>query len=249
MFPRYTYPPGLVLNAAASLLMGGRRSFRADSTACIARLQPPLQVQGSSNIPRAGPCLLIFNHYYRPGFSAWWMSFAIASVVPQEIHFVMTGELTYPGKWYALLGQAGSRLLLRGISRMYGFTTMPPMPPRPTDVKARAASVRATLAYFNTHPRSIIGLAPEGGDQPGGRLNWPAAGAGRFIALLTSPGIPIVPLGVYEESGRLCLSFGKAYVTEYPSALSADERDHWVIKASMQAIAKQLPFPLRGEFG
>ena len=71
-----------------------------------------------------------FNHYYRSGFNAWWMALGLAATVPLDIHFVMTGELTFPGKWYAPLGMAGSRWLLRRFS-IYGFTTMPPMPPRP----------------------------------------------------------------------------------------------------------------------
>ncbi len=196
---------------AASVFFGLRRSFRLDGQACVNRLDPPLFVLGKENIPPAGPCLILFNHYYRPGYNAWWTALAIAATVPQDIHFAMTGELTFPGKWYAPLGMAGSRWLLKRISRIYGFTTMPPMPPRPKDVEARALSVRAFLAYAHSHPRAILALAPEGGDQPGGLLAWPPAGAGRFIALLTASGMPIVPVGVYEENGRLCLSFGKSY--------------------------------------
>ncbi len=249
MYPSYTYPPRTVVGGIASLLFGRRRSFRQDGLDCIARLEPPLQVLGTENIPQAGPCLLTFNHYYRPGFQAWWMTLAIASVVPQEVHFVMTSELTYPGKWYAPLGQAGSRLLLRGISRVYGFTPMPPMPPRPKDVEARALSVLETLAFAKAHPQAIIGLAPEGGDQPGGVLNWPAHGAGRFVSLLTRSGIPVVPIGAYEEKGCLFLSFGEAYHPPDPAGLPADERDRRVVEQVMRRIAPQLPARLRGEFG
>jgi len=124
-------------------------------------------VLGAEAIPQKGPCLVTFNHYYRPGFNAWWMALALAATIPVEVHFVMTGELTFPGKWYAPLGMTGSRWLLRRFSHIYGFTTMPPMPPRPKDLEARTRSVRRMLAFARSHPQAILGVAPEGGDQPG----------------------------------------------------------------------------------
>jgi len=248
MYPSYTYPKHIGWSMAASVFFGVRRSFRRDGQACIQRLEPPLQLLGRENIPQAGPCLITFNHYYRSGFNAWWMALAIAATVPVDMHFVMTAELTFPGKWYAPLGMAGSRWLLKRISRAYGFTTMPPMPPRPQDVEARARSVRAVLSYIKSHPQTILGLAPEGGDQPGGLLNQPAPGAGRFVALLTGAGVPIVPVGVYEDEGNLCLNFGEAYRLAVPAGLSPDAKDRKVAEITMKAIAVRLPPRLRGEF-
>jgi hypothetical protein len=204
---------------------------------------------GNENIPHGGPCLITFNHYFRPGFNAWWMALGLAAVVPVDVHFVMTGELTWPGKWYAPVGQAGSRWLLRRFSRIYGFTSMPPMPPREKDVAERARSVRATLAFAREHRLAILGLAPEGGDQPGGVLNWPSPGAGRFILLVADLGFPVLPVGVYEENGEFCLQFGSAYRLEVPGGLSPDARDHQSAQIVMSAIAAQLPESLRGEFG
>ena len=247
-YPQYSYPLHLAPGLFANVLFGGRRSFRRDAQACAERILPPLRVLGEENIPHCGPCLITFNHYYRPGFNAWWMALALAATVPIDIHFVMTGELTFPGKWYAPLGMAGSRWLLSRFGKIYGFTTMPPMPPRPKDVHARVQSVRRALAFARTHPQAILGLAPEGGDQPGGRLNWPAAGAGRFISLLTDSRSIIIPVGAYEENGVFCLNFGQAYPLHIPAGLSADEKDHRVAEITMQAIAQQLPLRLRGEF-
>jgi hypothetical protein len=248
-YPSYSYPPSVVLGLAARVLFGGRRSFRRDGQACMARLQPPVRILGVENIPAGGPCLLTFNHYYRPGFSAWWMALGIASQVPVEMHWVMTGELTFPGKWYAALGMAGSRWLLKRFANIYGFTTMPPMPPRPKDLKARARSVRRTLAFAKNHPQAILGLAPEGGDQPGGLVNWPPAGAGRFILLLAEQGFPILPVGCFEEAGEFCLRFGAANRLQLPGSLSQDEKDRQVARIVMSAIAIQLPPHLRGGFG
>jgi hypothetical protein len=247
--PRYRYPSRLALKFIADVLFTGQRSFHQDGLACIRQLDPPPHLLGEENIPQVGPCLMTFNHYYRPGFNAWWMALALAASLPVEIHFVMTGELTYPGKWYAPVGMAGSRWLLRRLSKIYGFTTMPPMPPRPNDVAARARSVRETLAFARQHPNSILGLAPEGGDQPGGLLNWPASGAGRFIQLLAEQGFPILPVGVFEENGEFCLHFGEVFRLKIPPGLAPDGKDRAAAKEVMSAIAHQLPPRLRGDFG
>jgi hypothetical protein len=247
-YPRYSYPLRLAPGLIANVLFGGQRSFRRDGLACMGRINPPLWVFNPSNIPQGGPCLITFNHYYRPGFSAWWMALALTATVPVDIHFVMTGELTFPGKWYASLGMAGSRWLLKRFSSLYGFTVMPPMPPRPGDVEARARSVRAALAYARAHPRAILGLAPEGGDQPGGLVNWPPAGAGRFVYLLAELGFPILPVGCFEEAGEFCLRFGKPYRLQLPRGLGPDGKDRGAAQTVMSAIAAQLPERLRGEF-
>jgi 1-acyl-sn-glycerol-3-phosphate acyltransferase len=249
MYPDYSYPLRLAPGFAASVLWGTGRSFRADAQACLARLKPPLRVLGQENIPQSGPALLTFNHYYRPGFHAWWLALAIAAITPQEVHFGMAGELTFPGKWYAPLGRAGSRWLLRRLAKIYGFTDMPPMPPRPQDVAARARSVRAMLDYARRHPQAILALAPEGGDNvPSGALARPASGAGRFLALLAGSGFPVTPVGAYEEAGEFCLRFGAAYRLEVPPRLGAEERDRLAAETVMRAIARQLPERLRGEF-
>lgn len=248
MYPRYSYPPRLIAALARDWLLVQRRSFRRDSMACIARLSPPLRVLGGENIPAAGPCVLTFNHYYRPGFKAWWIALAIAAAVPVDIHFVMTGALTFPGRWYARLGESVSRFVLRRGARLYAFTTMPPMPPRVRDVQARAASVRAVLDFVQRTERPVIGLAPEGGDSPDGRLTRPPSGLGRFVSLLAARGLRVHPIGVYEEEGAFCLRFGPGYLPRVPPGLSADEKDRAVAGIVMENIARLLPPTLRGDF-
>jgi hypothetical protein len=214
----------------------------------VQRLARPLRLLGAENIPSCGPGLITFNHYYRPGFNAWWMALALDAVVPRPIHFVMTGELTYPGKWYAPLGRTVSRWVLLRLGKVYGFNTMPPMPPRPRDVERRARSVRRVLTYAREHPNALLGLAPEGGDQPNGQVSRPAPGAGRFLLLLAGLGFGIVPVGVCEEAGELCLRFGPGYRLSAPDGLSADEKDRAAAGQVMGQIAALLPARLRGEF-
>lgn len=246
--PRYSYPlaglPGLVFD----LLTGRHRSSHADALRCINRLDPPLQVWGAGNIPASGPCLLAVNHYHRPGFGAWWIALAIAASVPVDMHWVITGELTFPGKWYAFIGRPFSRWLLGRVARMYGFTAMPPMPPRPQDVAVRARAVRAVLEHVRRQPGAILSISPEGTDAPGGVLAWPPPGAGRFLLLLADRGFPILPVGCWEQDGSLCVRFGQAYLLKVPSRLQWHKKDHQAAGIVMRCIANQLPRHLRGDF-
>ena len=248
MYPEYSFPPRTVTGLLRDLILARRRSFRVDALACIGRLKSSLQVLGEENIPQMGPCVITFNHYYRPNFNAIWMAVSIAATVPIEMHFVMTGELTYPGKWYAPLGMFLSKIVLRRAGRVYGFTTMPPMPPRPKEVEARADAVRRVLEAARREKNVIIGLAPEGGDQPAGRLTMPASGAGRFALLLAATGLRFVPAGIFEADGALCVHFGAAYELTVPRGLSADEKDTVAATMVMERIAALLPESLRCEF-
>ena len=247
-YPRYSYPHGFWVSIARDVLFLRRRSFKADAKACIANLHPPLQILGGENIPQHGPCIITVNHYHREGFGAQWLAIAIAACVLADMHWVMTGEFTYPGKWYEIVGSSGSRVLLKRLSSIYGFTTMPPMPPRPKDVEERAASVRAVLEYVRRARDPILGLAPEGHDPPGGVLTRPASGVGRFGLLLSNAGLKFIPIGAYEADGVFTIHFGVAYELNVPRELSADERDAQASQIIMKNIARLLPIHLRGEF-
>jgi hypothetical protein len=248
MVPRYSFPPRVIVSLIVDWLLARRRSFRADALACIERLDPPLRVFGKENIPQAGPCVVTFNHYHRAGFNAIWMAAAIAAAVPVEMHFVMTGELTYPGKWYAPVGMIFSKIVLARAARVYEFTAMPPMPPREKDVESRAQSVRRVLEVARRGKNVILGLAPEGGDNPTGEITLPASGSGRFALLLAAAGLQFVPVGVYESDGALCLRFGAAYQLSVSRGLSTDEKDQQAARIVMEHIAVLLPESLRGEF-
>jgi 1-acyl-sn-glycerol-3-phosphate acyltransferase len=248
MYPHYSYPPGFIARLVRDAILLRPRSFRRDAHAAAGRLCPPLQILQPENIPTAGPCLIAVNHYHRPGFAAQWLALAISAVLPMDVHWLMTGELTFPGHWIAPLGRPASRLALNRIGRIYGFTRMPPMPPRSPDLGARAAAVRAVLDFVKHAESPVVGLAPEGGDHAGGRLTRPPSGVGRFCLLLAAHGLRLVPVGVYEADGTLRLRFGPSDGLKVPGGLPAHERDRAAARVVMEAIARLLPPPLRGEF-
>jgi hypothetical protein len=192
---------------------------------------------------------VICNHYSRPGFGAWWLALAITAAVAArrmpdadpDIRWVMTAAWTFPqSRWRRQVLTPATRWAFDRVAQVYGFVTMPPMPPDPSEVEARAVAVRRTVRLARQVAREggMVGLAPEGQDVPE-RLGQPPRGAGAFIALLVSAGLPVLPVGVTERGGRLSVSFGPLFVPEIPA--SRTERDLAVAQQVMAAIARQLP--------
>ena len=245
MIPRYALPPALVSRVALAVAAGRPRSFRADARAALAGLRPPLKVLGGENLPAAGPCLLTMNHYYRPGFQAWWLALALSSVVPYEVHWVTTSAWTYTDPLRRLVFAPAMRWLLGRLARVYGFTAMPP---DAAEVEARARAVRQVLGWARRTPHGSIALAPEGRDAPGGVLQWPPSGAGRFIEHLAGLDLRLVPVGAYEADGSLCLRVGSPYALALTPGLSPRARDRQVSEQVMRRVAAQLPPRLQGEF-
>src|SRR5512139_2461032 len=131
MLPTYPFPWTIVAGLAADLLLGRRRSLRRDAMACVARLKPELLVLGEEFIPKVGPCLVTVNHYTRPGLPAWWLVLATGACVPAEIHWIMTSAWTYPDALRARSITPLTRIFFKRLAEVYGFTSMPPMPPDP----------------------------------------------------------------------------------------------------------------------
>jgi hypothetical protein len=165
----------------------------------------------------------------------------------REIHWVMTAGWTFPeSAWKRWILEPVSRWAFDRVARVYGFVTMPPMPPTPYEVEARASAVLRTvrLARRLAAQGGMLGLAPEGRDLPEDQppspegLGSPPEGAGEFIALLVKAGLPVLPVGVSEPQGHLRLSFGRPFMPKAPP--SRAERDEAVIRQVMEAIAGQL---------
>jgi 1-acyl-sn-glycerol-3-phosphate acyltransferase len=206
-------------------------------------------VLGGEHVPAHGPCLVVCNHYTRPGLGAWWLVLAISDAVARnrhlpadpQIHWVMTAAWTFPtSSWRHRVLMPLTCLAFERVARTYGFVTMPPMPPDPSQVEARALAVLRTvrLARQLAANGGMLGLAPEGQDTPGG-LGQPPDGAGEFIALLVQEGLPVLPVGVSETATRLRVSFGPPFVPHVPPRRSGQDRV--VARQVMDAIAQQLP--------
>ena len=247
--PSYPIPWKQVPAVAVSVFTGCPRSFHRDASLAISTLQTTPEFRGLENIPHSGPYLITTNHYTAPGFGAWWITLAISSMTPNEVHWIMTGAWLFPGKFYETPVRILTTWLFQRIALIYGFTNMPPIPPYSNDTEGRARAVRGILSFARHTPNPVIGIAPEGTDHPNGVLGMPPAGLGRFIARLAPYCQAILPVGVFEEASRLCVQFGATYPLEIPNGLSPEQVDTHVSQAVMLVIASQLPAHLRGTFG
>ena len=248
-YPDYPFPWVEVIRLIPSILTKKKQSFHQLSLNCTNRLSPPLSIIGGEHIPGTGPCLIVVNHYYRPGFQAYWIALAISAIIPAEIHWIMASAWTYPGKFLGKQRESLTRWLFQRLAGIYGFSSMPPMPPRPWETSERASAVRHVLDYAKNNPGAMIALAPEGQDRYSGIIELPDKGVGRFIYQLHKTLGVINPVGVYEQDGHLTLQFGVPFSLDQDlSSYPKEELDRNVRITVMKAIANCLPLERRGDF-
>lgn len=245
-------PWRLLVGLGWSVLTLQRRSFASDAQAAIARVRPQPAIVGAEHIPARGPCLVACNHFHYGNRGGWWTALLVSAALSahrapeadRELRWVMTDAWTYPeGTWKSRILTPLSRWVFRRVARVYGFVSMPPMPPRPWELEARALSVlqAVRLARKLAQSGGMMGLAPEGRDIEEG-LGEPPENAGRFIALLVEAGLPILPVGVTEAEGRMRVAFGALFRPQIPAG--KEERDTIVAREVMGAIERViLPQP------
>jgi hypothetical protein len=187
--------------------------------------------------------LITVNHYTAPDFQAWWFVIPISAIVPVDIHWVVTSGWTKP-----IWMKGITHWLFPRGARLVNFTAMPAMPPIPAEAVQRAIAVREVLKYASQTPRPVVGMAPEGGDQPGGVLGGLPRGVGRFMYLISQSCPNIIPVGVWKNQGIIHLNFGKPYQLHIPPRLSNRARDELVGDIVMHHIAKLLPEKMRGRY-
>ena len=240
-------PTQTILRIAIAGILNRRRSLRADSAGAL-RSGPPVRLEGREHIPPAGPFLVVMNHYNPPGLPIWWPVMAISLALPEAPHWVMTAAWTYPDglkRW--ILGPLSGWAFTR-VARVYGFTNMPVMPPRPGEETARAAAVRRVLNYARANPAAVIGLAPEGHSTPTQSLAWPPPGSGRFMLGLAQSLGQILPVGVCSQDGQLTVRFGPAFNLAGIPPQPREMADQQAARCVMDHLARLLPPTLRGEF-
>jgi hypothetical protein len=244
----YPLPKVRLAQVAGDVLTLQPRSFAAEALAATASLQPPALYECTEYIPQQGPFLVVHNHYNAPGYMAWWNVLAIsaaiarhrAAPVDREVHWIITAAWRgADGGWRDRALEGGTRWVFRRVAQVYGFINMPPMPPHPDEVEERARSVMQAVRRARDLAKTggILGLTPEGQDNPGGFGPTPP-GVGDFMALLVEAGLPILPAGVGQSGSELRIRFGPLFEPHIPSR--RNNRDEVVARQVMEAIARCL---------
>ncbi len=240
----YRTPRALMAGVVSSIITLRPRSFAADARRAIGSLRPRALIEGAGHIPPTGPFLVVHNHYNAPGYISWWNAFIISAAIAgrrapggtYEVAWIITAAWRGSGAgWRDRLLERSSRWAFRRVARIYGFLTMPPMPPHPNEAAERAQSVLQAVRLARSLAKSggILGLTPEGQDHPGG-FGPPPPGLGEFVALLVEAGLPVLPCGISQSSGQLCVRFGPLFTPDVPPRRA--NRDEIVARQVMDAI-------------
>ena len=245
---KYTLPTKFIFTVIAAIVLNGRRSFKKDAQLALSGEHPPLKILGEENIPRSGPCLILMNHYSRPGYIPIWSGFAIAANLPMQSRWLMTYAWTSSNKIWDPVKRRLTRILFTAICRVYGFIPMPSMPPDPREIADRAMAVRSLMALARHKLPIAIGMAPEGRDFPAAALGSPPPGMGRLLEQLFKSIHRAIPVGVYEENDLQVIHFGKPIALKVQEYSSNEEKDNDISAQVMGAIARLLPKNMRGEF-
>lgn len=245
-YPTYRQNLTIIASILFSLFTRRSRNFSSDARRLIKGITPFPVIHNLPNIPAEGPFLLTLNHYSRPGFNIFWAAAALSSVLPRTPIWLMTSAWTDRTKGLDQARTWLTRKLFTRLADIYGFVTTAPMPPAPEEVSERAASLRRLHYRLRDLPDPILCLAPEGMDFSGGVPGFPPDGTGKFILQVLKKLNRILPVGVYEEDGKLILNFGNPY--ELDSEAIHSSKDKEIAALVMQKIAALLPARMRGQF-
>ena len=236
MYPRYKTPLNAYAMVIGSMLSGRKKNIRLIAMRILIGMTQPPVVFGEENISEDGPFLLTMNHYTREGFSIIWAAAAISALLPGEPLWVMTNAWTNRSGFFDQIRTNISKAVFTRFAEVFGLITMPSMPPHPDEMMDRAISIRKLFKQIDGKSNIILCLAPEGQDQTGGLLGKPHPGTGKFIYSLYSQLERVLPVGIYEQQGRLVVEFGPAYELE-----DNKTTDQEVINQVMRQIGNLIP--------
>ncbi|HVX29425.1 MAG TPA: hypothetical protein VHA53_03015 [Nitrolancea sp.] len=245
--PRLFLPLKLILAGALASLRRQTRDIRRDASYMIGRLPYRPVVTGTEYLPYQRPYIILSNHYERrPGAWVGWggcvIIDAIANARPGDypIRWVMTSawEDFHIGPWF--VDPRHLRWALQRFADLYGIILTPSDDRR---VFGRGAALREIFHALADPNGQVVAFHPEAGGTQS--LIRPPHGVGRFLTMLDRRGVPLVPVGVFEDGRRFHVTFGQALPHGALDGLSDADSAERV----MRAIAELLPARNRGIYG
>jgi len=235
---RYEFPRPELACLGVHLLFGWRRSFLRDCQTFLRTNPYPRRLEGIDHVPATPPFVLVANHYGRSGLRPYHCGMIVTGVIAQarpavsHIRWVITSE--WLGRRLGPLPVPPSlyRWIFRRAAKVYRAVIMPR---RAEEVVARATVLRDILRSLQ---RKCVGLMPEAGGS--GTLRQPLEGSGLFVHSLTRRGVPVIPVGFWDDGDTLVVSFGPP-LSVAPVGGDRLEQDRSASEQMMVAIGRLLP--------
>ena len=235
---RYEFPRPELAWLGVHLLFGWQRSLLRDCQTFLRTNPYPRRVEGIGHVPAAPPFVLVANHYARPGLRSYHCGVVVTGLIAQarpavpHIRWVITSEWFGRRLGPVPIPPSLYRWTFRRAARVYGLAMMPR---RAGEVVARAAVLRDIVRALK---REAVGLMPEAGGS--GTLRQPLEGSGLFVHSLARRGVPVIPVGLWDDGDTLVVSFGPPLAV---AAAGEDrrEQDRVAGEQMMVAIGRLLP--------
>lgn len=243
--PIYRLPYRLLASIAYDALRARPRCVWDDAAELVAHVPGTPRVEGAERIPTSGSCVILPNHYERQdavwvGFGAAVVATALAERRPGApgIRWVITS--TWQDCYLGPRRVDPRRLegILKRFAQLYGLILMPA---DEADTAGRGVALRALFKAL-AKPDQLIALHPEAGGFQ--EMIQPPAGIGRVLSLIDRRGVPLLPVGVWEEPGGLRVRFGQPL----PQGAIAHLGDAEATSVVMRHIAQLVPPANRGVF-
>lgn len=211
----YELPNRMMAKALFAFFTRRRRDTWQDAATLVDSMQPQPVVHGIENVPERGPFVIMPNHYERKdkvwvGWGAMVLTTAIARARSREnvpaIRWVMTDTWAdcYIGPIHVdprLLGW-----VLQGFSNVYGIIRMPAHDLPDHDARRAQSGMALRQMLRALDKGQVVAVHPEAGGFE--TMIEPKPGAGRVLSAFDRRKVPIIPVGVFEQDGRLTVRFG-----------------------------------------
>ena len=240
-----------LIEMGLAILTKRPRSIIADSALSVRHLPKAPCVTGVEYIPERGSFVLVANHYQRLNLWIGWSGTLLIDTIAQQrniiVHVVTTdrvriGRLTLPGTPW----------LIKRIAAVWDL--VPVTPPAIADGKTdgqRYTLLRLLRLLKRKDGRdTCLVLMPEGDEGSAFGLIDALPGIGRALAAFSARQVPIVPVAVWDEDGRLYANFGRPFSFRIsPTETAREAVDTSGQQTVMEQIAALLPPALRGKYG